>query len=551
MNRRALISLSDKTGAAEFARALVELGFEIISTGGTAKTLEAAGVPVLQVSALTGFPEILGGRVKTLQPTIHAGILARRDVPEDLNQLAERGIAPIDLVCVNLYPFRETVARPGVTLAEAIENIDIGGPAMVRAAAKNYAHVTVIVDPADYQPVLAELRERGTTGSETRFRLARKAFAHTAAYDAAIAAFLNGVSEAAAAQPAQPLTSAAGEAGGGAAGTGEAGGGSSANAVRPPFPAVLRLTYEKVMDCRYGENPHQAGAFYREAGAPAGTIAAARQLHGKELSFNNINDANAALELVKEFDAPAAVAVKHANPCGVGIGADLREAYRRAHDSDPVSIFGGILAFNREVDLATAREFAKIFLEIVIAPSYAPDALEFLRAKKKDLRVLATGPWPGERPRSYDVKRVAGGLLVQEDDVEPSTAPAWKVVTPRQPSERELADLKFAWTVVKYAKSNAIVLAKDQATIGVGAGQMNRIYAARLAIGHAGPEKCRGAVLASDAFFPFPDVVAAAADAGIAAIVQPGGSLRDDESVRLAAERGIAMVFTGIRHFRH
>jgi len=551
MNRRALISLSDKTGAAEFARALVELGFEIISTGGTAKTLEAAGVPVLQVSALTGFPEILGGRVKTLQPTIHAGILARRDIPEDLKQLAERGIAPIDLVCVNLYPFRETIARPGVTLAEAIEKIDIGGPAMVRAAAKNYSHVTVIVDPADYQPVLAELRERGTTGSGTRFRLARKAFAHTAAYDAAIAAFLDGVSEDAAAQPAQPLTPAAGEADADEASVGEADSGPSANVLRPPFPAVLRLTYEKVMDCRYGENPHQAGAFYREAGAPAGTIAAARQLHGKELSFNNINDANAALELVKEFDAPAAVAVKHANPCGVGIGADLLEAYRRAHDSDPVSIFGGILAFNRAVDLATAREFAKIFLEIVIAPSYAPDALEFLRVKKKDLRVLATGPWPDQQQRSYDLKRVAGGLLVQEDDVEPSPAPAWKVVTPRRPSERELADLKFAWTVVKYAKSNAIVLAKDQATIGVGAGQMNRIYAARLAIGHAGPEKCRGAVLASDAFFPFPDVVAAAADAGIAAIVQPGGSLRDDESVRLAAERGIAMVFTGIRHFRH
>ncbi|MGE5561238.1 MAG: bifunctional phosphoribosylaminoimidazolecarboxamide formyltransferase/IMP cyclohydrolase [Chloroflexota bacterium] len=533
MSKRALISVSDKTGVVEFGRALAGLGYEIISTGGTMKALQAAGVPVRQVSEVAGFPEILDGRVKTLQPGIHGGILARRDLPEHMAQLSEHGIVPIDLVCVNLYPFRETIAKEGVTLADAIENIDIGGPAMVRSAAKNYAHVAIVVDPADYSGIIDELASPAGLSVQRRFALARKAFQHTAAYDAAIAAYLGGVSDAAAADASQAAPATAG------------------NSIRPPFPTTLQLTYEKVLDCRYGENPHQAGAFYREAGAPAGTIALARQLHGKELSFNNINDANAALELVKEFTVPAAVAVKHANPCGVGTGETLLEAYQRAYEGDTVSIFGGILAFNRELDLATAQAFAKVFLEIVIAPSYAPDALEFLQAKKKDLRILVTGPWDSSRARSYELKRVAGGLLVQEDDVEPAAAPAWDVVTPRRPDARELADLQFAWKVVKHVKSNAIVLARDLATIGVGAGQLNRIYAARLAIQHAGPDKCRGAVLASDAFFPFPDVVAAAADAGVTAIVQPGGAKRDDDSVKLAAERGIAMVFTGIRHFRH
>lgn len=533
MKKRALIGVYDKTGVIEFAQGLVELGYEIISTGATGRTLQAAGVPVRQVAEVAGFPEILDGRVKTLQPGIHAGILARRDVPEHMAQLAEHGIEPIDIVCNNLYPFQKTIAAPDVTLADAIENIDIGGPAMTRAAAKNYAHVAIIVDPSDYPSVIEELRGRGELTIQRRFALARKAFQHTAAYDAAITAYLAGVGDDAIADANQPAPAV------------------PAGVVRPPFPQTLQLSYEKILDCRYGENPHQAGAFYREAGAPAGTVAAAEQVHGKELSFNNINDANAALELVKEFTVPAAVAVKHANPCGVGTGATLLEAYQRAYEGDSVSIYGGILAFNRQLDLETAKAFAKVFLEIVIAPSYAPDALEFLKARKKDLRILVAGEWPATRARSYDLKRVAGGLLIQEDDVEPAPPPVWDVVTPRQPSERELADLRFAWKIVSHVKSNAIVLVKDQATIGVGAGQLNRIYAARLAIWHAGAEKCKSAVLASDAFFPFPDVVEAAAEAGVTAIVQPGGAKRDDESVKLATERGMTMVFTGIRHFRH
>jgi phosphoribosylaminoimidazolecarboxamide formyltransferase/IMP cyclohydrolase len=538
---RALLSVSDKTGVIEFARGLAALGWELISTGGTARAIRDAGIPVRDVAEVAGFPEILGGRVKTLQPGIHGGILARRNLSGDMAQLAEHDITPIDLVCVNLYPFRETIAKPDVTLADAIENIDIGGPTMVRSAAKNNAFVAVVVDPADYASVLAELKSQGVVSAKTRFNLARKAFRHTASYDSAIAAYLEGISDDSILEPEQPATAAA---------TIDAER-LPRNVVRSPFPGIITLNYAKVQDCRYGENPHQLGAFYREAGAPAGTIATATQLHGKELSFNNINDANAALELVKEFTVPAAVAVKHANPCGVGTGANLVEAYQHAFESDSISIYGGILAFNREVDLPTAQAFAPVFLEIVIAPSFTPDALAFLERKKKNLRIMVTGEWPAAPERSYELKRVAGGLLVQENDIEPVPAPEWDLVTPRQPSERELADLRFAWQVVKHAKSNAIVLAKDLGTIGVGAGQMNRIYAARLAINHAGPEKCKGAVLASDAFFPFPDVVEAAADAGITAIVQPGGAVRDDSSVQLAAERGIAMLFTGIRHFRH
>lgn len=538
---RALLSVSDKTGVIDFARGLAALGWELISTGGTARAIRDAGIPVRDVAEVAGFPEILGGRVKTLQPGIHGGILARRNLSGDMAQLAEHDITPIDLVCVNLYPFRETIAKPDVTLADAIENIDIGGPTMVRSAAKNNAFVAVVVDPADYASVLAELESQGVVSAKTRFNLARKAFRHTASYDSAIAAYLEGISDDSILEPEQPATAAA---------TIDAER-LPRNVIRSPFPGIITLNYAKVQDCRYGENPHQLGAFYREAGAPAGTIATATQLHGKELSFNNINDANAALELVKEFTVPAAVAVKHANPCGVGTGANLVEAYQHAFESDTISIYGGILAFNREVDLPTAQAFAPVFLEIVIAPSFTPDALAFLERKKKNLRIMVTGEWPAAPERSYELKRVAGGLLVQENDVEPVPAPEWDLVTPRQPSERELADLRFAWQVVKHAKSNAIVLAKNLGTIGVGAGQMNRIYAARLAINHAGPEKCKGAVLASDAFFPFPDVVEAAADAGITAIVQPGGAVRDDSSVQLATERGIAMLFTGIRHFRH
>lgn len=509
MARRALISVSDKRGLQEVARGLVELGFEILSTGGTARALEGWGIPVTPVSAVTGFPEILEGRVKTLHPKIHGGILAKRE-PGHLAQLAEQGIALIDLVVVNLYPFRETVSRPGVTLEEAVENIDIGGPALVRAAAKNHAYVTVVVNPARYPEILQQLQTRGEVDAQTRFALAVEAFAHTAAYDAAIAQYLSNVY------------------------TGS------------PFPPVVALVGEKVQDLRYGENPHQRAAFYREAGA-AGGLAAARQLQGKELSFNNLMDAQAAWALVQELPARAAVIIKHNNPCGAAAAESLAEAYRKAFAADSTSAFGGIVGFNAEVDEETAQELIKTFLEVVVAPGFTPAALAVLK-QKEALRLLEV---PLAAPgRLWDVKALSGGFLVQEADLADAAPEEWRVVTKRAPSPAEMEELAFAWKVVKHVKSNAIVVTKGRVTLGVGAGQMNRVGAARLALEQAG-EAARGAVLASDAFFPFPDTVEVAARAGITAIIQPGGSVRDEEAIATADRYDLAMVFTGRRHFKH
>lgn len=532
MSKRALISVSDKRGVVEFAQGLAALGFEIISTGGTAKALSEAGVAVRSVKEVAGFPEILDGRVKTLQPGIHGGILARRGNPEHMQQLAAHNIAPIDLVAVNLYPFRETVARAGVSMDEAMENVDIGGPCMVRAAAKNHADVIVVVDPDRYAPVLAELQAKGDLGPMTRRRLALEAFAHTAAYDAAISAWLR--------QQTEPEAGAS------------------------PFPASLTVGLHKVQDLRYGENPHQRAAFYSED-APAAarpSLVRAEQLHGKELSYNNINDAQAALDLVLEFDRPAAVAVKHTNPCGVGVADTLAEAYRKAYEADKVSIFGGIIALNRICDAATAEQIAQIFVEIVMAPDFDAAALAIL-TKKKNVRLLKLGPFPTVAPAvvqasagagmdstGWDMRRVEGGMLVQDFDRIAEDPHSWRTVTAAQVPGERWDDLVFAWKVCKHVKSNTIVVVKDGQTLGVGAGQMNRIDAARHAIAQAGAAVA-GAVLASDAFFPFPDVVEAAAAAKIAAIVQPGGSVRDDESIERANQAGLAMVFTGVRHFKH
>lgn len=506
--------MSDKTGIIDFARKLEELGYEVVSTGGTARTLTENGVSVTGISEVTGFPECLDGRVKTLHPAVHAGILAMRSNPEHMAQLQELGITPIDVVAINLYPFKQTILKEGVTLEEAIENIDIGGPTMIRAAAKNWQDVAVIVDPSDYDAVIEGLKN-GDLSRETKFHLAAKVFEHTAAYDALISSYLRK----------------------------QMGG--------DPFPEELTLTFEKVQQMRYGENPHQKGAFYREIGAAANTLAAAKQLHGKELSYNNVNDANGALEILKEFgtEKPCAVAVKHTNPCGVGVGDTLLEAYLNAYNSDPVSIYGGIVALNRKVDLVTAEELAKIFLEIIIAPGFDEDAFERL-AKKKNIRLMEL-PACAEpnQPGTLDMKKVAGGLLVQELDTQ-LLGDEMKVVTKRAPTDAEMKELLFAWKVVKQTKSNAIVLAKDQATVGVGPGQTNRVTALDLAIRYAG-DKANGSVMASDAFFPFSDCVELAAKHGITAIIQPGGSIRDEDSIKAADEAGIAMVFTGVRHFKH
>lgn len=506
--------MSDKTGIVDFARKLEELGYEVVSTGGTARTLTENGVSVTGISEVTGFPECLDGRVKTLHPAVHAGILAMRSNPEHMAQLRELGITPIDVVAINLYPFKQTILKEGVTLEEAIENIDIGGPTMIRAAAKNWQDVAVIVDPSDYDAVIEGLKN-GDLSRETKFRLAAKVFEHTAAYDALISSYLRK----------------------------QMGG--------DPFPEELTLTFEKVQQMRYGENPHQKGAFYREIGAAANTLAAAKQLHGKELSYNNVNDANGALEILKEFgtEKPCAVAVKHTNPCGVGVGDTLLDAYLNAYNSDPVSIYGGIVALNRKVDLVTAEELAKIFLEIIIAPGFDEDAFERL-AKKKNIRLMEL-PACAEpnQPGTLDMKKVAGGLLVQELDTQ-LLGDEMKVVTKRAPTDAEMKELLFAWKVVKQTKSNAIVLAKDQATVGVGPGQTNRVTALDLAIRYAG-DKANGSVMASDAFFPFSDCVELAAKHGITAIIQPGGSIRDEDSIKAADEAGIAMVFTGVRHFKH
>lgn len=514
--KRAILSVSDKTGIVDFAKELVGLGFEVLSTGGTAKVLKEAGVPVTGVSEVTGFPECLDGRVKTLHPMIHAGILAMRGNPEHMQQLESLGVTPIDVVAINLYPFKQTILKPGVTLEEAIENIDIGGPTMIRAAAKNWQDVSVIVDPADYGKVIAEYKENGTVSRDTKFALAGKVFDHTAQYDTMISAYLRRQ-------------------------RGEEG-----------LPADLSLTYEKVQDLRYGENPHQKAAFYREIGSHTNTLDAAEQLHGKELSYNNINDANGALDLLKEFgeEKPTAVAVKHANPCGVGTGDTICEAYRRAYDADPVSIFGGIVALNRPVDKDTAQELAKIFLEIILAPDFDKDALEIL-TQKKNIRLLKLTDLAKPNSKELlDMKKVAGGLLVQSLDTELLHEEDLKCVTERQPTPEEMEQLKFVWKVVKHVKSNGIALAKDNATVGIGPGQTNRITALELAIKYAG-DKAAGSVMGSDAFFPFSDCVQAAQKAGITAIIQPGGSIRDQESIDAANQAGIAMVFTGMRHFKH
>ncbi len=510
--KRALISVPDKTGVVEFARLLAEAGVEIISTGGTKKLLEESGISVIGISDVTGFPEIMDGRVKTLHPAVHSGLLAVRDNETHQQQMKELGLEYIDLVVVNLYPFQQTIAKPDVTYEDAIENIDIGGPAMLRAAAKNHAYVTVVVDSGDYAQVLEEIKQQQDTTLETRKRLAAKVFRHTAAYDALIADYLNQQ-------------------------TGET------------MPERLTVTYEKVQDLRYGENPHQSAAFYRKPLAEPGNITTAEQLHGKELSYNNINDANAALQIVKEFSEPAVVAVKHMNPCGVGIGSNAHEAFEKAYAADPVSIFGGIVAFNRKVEKETALRLHEIFLEIVIAPDFSPEALEVL-TQKKNIRLLKLSGMENGKRQELMITSVEGGMLVQDKDIRQLASDEWKVVTDRAPSEEELKQLLFAWKVVKHVKSNAIVLAKDDMTIGVGAGQMNRVGAAGIAIEQAG-EKARGSVLASDAFFPMGDTLELAAKAGITAVIQPGGSIRDEESIQVANENGMAMVMTGVRHFKH
>ena len=510
--RRALISVFNKTDLMDFARGLSELGVEIISTGGTAGALREAALPVTYVSDLTGFPEILDGRVKTLHPRVHAGILALRG-DRHLNQLKEQGIEPIDLVAVNLYPFQETVSKKDVMLEEAIENIDIGGPAMIRAAAKNYQNVLVVVSPKHYPDVLRALRS-GQIDEEFRLFLAREAFRHVCAYDAAIASYLGEIK-------------------------GEA----------EPFPSTLIFTGELTHILRYGENPHQKAAFYKTPRISGACVGNAVQLTGKELSYNNILDLNAAFELVREFIVPTAVIIKHNNPCGAANAGELAEAYRKAYEGDPVSAFGGIVACNRTVDEETAKEMTKIFLEAVIAPDFTEEALAVL-AQKKNLRCLKTGPVFGQTDDRLDLRKVNGGFLLQEADREMAGPEKAGVVTEKQPTEEQLAELAFALTIVKHVKSNAIVLTKNRQLIGVGAGQMNRVGAARIAIAQA-KERTKGAVLASDAFFPFRDTVDEAARAGIAAIVQPGGSLRDKESIDACNEYGIPMVFTGMRHFKH
>jgi len=517
--RRALISVSDKTGLVPFAGAIARHGVDILSTGGTATLLRNESVPAMDVASVTGFPEIMGGRVKTLHPMIHGALLGRRGSDDAV--MTEHGIQPIDLLVVNLYPFRKTVARPDCSLDEAIENIDIGGPAMLRAAAKNHESVAVIVDPDDYESVIEAMeRNDGEIPRDLRRRLALKAFAHTAAYDAAIASWLQSRPEF-----------------GVSAGT---------------LPDQLAMTFRKRLDLRYGENPHQRGAFYVES-ADAPGIAAARQVQGKELSFNNIADADAALECVRQFDETACVIVKHANPCGVAVASDAQTAYERAYSTDPTSAFGGIIAFNRLLDRTTAGVILdRQFVEVILAPELGEGAAEVL-ARKKNIRVLITGPLQDSAPTDMDLKRVGGGLLMQTRDdliIEPDTL---KVVSRRQPTTAELSDLLFAWKVVRFVKSNAIVFARDGMTIGVGAGQMSRVYSTRIAAIKAADAdlEAAGSVLASDAFFPFRDGVDAGAEHGISAIIQPGGSIRDEEVIAAADEHGLAMVFTGVRHFRH
>ncbi len=515
--KRALISVSDKTGVVTLARTLQQRGIEILSTGGTAKLLMENQIPVIEVADYTGFPEMMDGRVKTLHPKIHGGLLGRRGTDDAI--MAEHGIGAIDLVVVNLYPFEQTIARPDCDLPTAIENIDIGGPAMLRSAAKNHASVTVVVDASDYALVMSELSENdGEVSADTRFQLARKVFAHTARYDGAIANYL----------------------------------GQLVVAEESNFPPDLSLQFRKVQDMRYGENPHQRAAFYVETQQTEASVATAQQLQGKELSYNNVADTDAALECVKSFEEPACVIVKHANPCGVAVGESIMSAYDRAFQTDPTSAFGGIIAFNRALDATTAKAIVdRQFVEVIIAPEVNEDAKPIL-ATKTNVRVLSCGQWAAPLA-AYDYKRVVGGLLVQDRDLGFKTRDDLQVVSERQPTEQELNDLLFAWKVVKFVKSNAIVYCRDGMTIGVGAGQMSRVYSAKIAGIKAGDENLTvaGSVMASDAFFPFRDGIDSAAAAGIRAVIQPGGSVRDNEVIAAANEHGMAMVFTGMRHFRH
>jgi phosphoribosylaminoimidazolecarboxamide formyltransferase/IMP cyclohydrolase len=511
--RRALISVSDKRGLVPFVSGLADLGVEIISTGGTCRALREAGIDVIEVSEKTGFPEIMDGRVKTLHPTIHGGLLGRRGTDEGV--MAEHGIEPIDLLAVNLYPFEQTIAREDATIDDAIENIDIGGPAMIRAASKNHEGVAVVVDPDDYASVLVSL-QKNELSLESRRRLAAKAYAHTASYDTAITRYLS----------------------------------KSLN--DNTLGERILHAGSLVQRMRYGENPHQDAAFYIDQRAPKGSLATAEQLQGKALSYNNIADSDAALECVKQFANPACVIVKHANPCGVAVAENILAAYKKAFQTDPTSAFGGIIAFNRPLDAATAKAIIdRQFVEVIVAPSIEDDAAAVL-AEKKNVRVLRTGELV-ESVSSFDFKKVSGGLLVQNTDMGRITADDLKVVTEKVPTSKQIDDMLFAWTVVKYVKSNAIIFCKDHMTIGVGAGQMSRVYSTRIAAIKAADEglDVKGSVMASDAFFPFRDGIDAAAETGIAAIIQPGGSMRDDEVIQAANEHGLAMVFTGMRHFRH
>lgn len=515
---KALISVSDKTGVVEFAKGLVALGWEILSTSGTMKLLKESGVPVTSVSDVTGFPEICDGRVKTLHPKIHGALLARRDIPEHMKELKDNDIETIDLVCVNLYPFRETIAKPDVTMEDAVEHIDIGGPSMLRSAAKNWESVTVVCNPADYETVLSEIKAGGNTTRETRLKLSAKAYTHTAEYDMAISTYMR---------------------------------------AQAGLPEKLFLEYDLKQELRYGENPHQEAKFFASTVKEPFSLATAEQLNGKELSYNNIQDANATLNIAREFDEPFCVGVKHMNPCGSATGKTIAEAWKKAYEADKTSIFGGIVAANREIDLETAQMLKPIFLEIVMAPSFAPDALELL-CTKKNLRVLKVDMSKDNTVRKQYVS-MNGGMLVQDRDINTKPVAADQCVTELKPTAEQLADMEFAWKIVKHVKSNAIVVAKDGMTYGVGAGQMNRIGSAEIALKQAqntlkeeGKDiMTEGLVLASDGFFPFNDCVALAAEYGIKAIVQPGGSIRDEDSIKLANEKGITMLFTGERHFKH
>ena len=514
---KALISVSDKTGIVDFAKGLEKNGVEIISTGGTFKKLKEEGVNVKEISELTGFPECLDGRVKTLHPKVHAGILAIRDKKEHMDQLKELGIDTIDFVVVNLYPFKQTILKDGVTREECIENIDIGGPTMLRSAAKNYQDVAVITNPEDYDVVLKELEENGKVSKDTKFRLMQKVFEHTANYDAMIASYIKEQRH------------------------------------DYELPEKLTLTYEKVQDMRYGENPHQKAALYKEIGKCEGSLTTAKQLNGKELSFNNINDTNGALELLKEFEEPTVVACKHGNPCGVGSDENIYNAWKKAFNADKTSIFGGIVVSNREITEQIAEEMSKIFLEVIVAPSYEPKALEILKTKK-NVRVLELeNISKKQNENALDVKKINGGVIVQT--IDSKLLDEYEVVTNRKPTEKELEDLLFTWKIVKYVKSNGIALGKDKQSIGIGPGQVNRIWATKQAVEHGEEliEKgiTKGAVLASDAFFPFSDCVEEAHKAGITAIIQPGGSIKDQDSIDKCNEYGIAMLFTKMRHFRH